>query len=101
MSRPVKTRLKLLEALDRMESGHTVVVDWFNWSRQHWPRKRASTSELRLWKLPGGAWAFPEIVTFQELAAETPACSDRPRLRTWRRLQSLRKLRSKGLLETK
>ena len=24
--RPVKTRLKLLEALDRMESGHTVVV---------------------------------------------------------------------------
>ena len=25
-ARPARTRLKLLEALDRMESGHTVVV---------------------------------------------------------------------------
>ncbi len=32
--RPVKTRLKLLEALDRMNSGYTVMVGpGFNWSR--------------------------------------------------------------------
>jgi len=36
LSRPVKTRLKLLEALDRMESGQTVIVGpWLSVEQDH------------------------------------------------------------------
>jgi predicted nuclease with TOPRIM domain len=60
--RPVKTRLKLLEALDRMESGHTVVVEpEFNWSKTTLAREAGVNINTVVRKLPGGGWAFPEI----------------------------------------
>ena len=59
-NRPVKTRLKLLEALDRMESGHTVVVGpEFNWSKTTLAREAGVNINTVVRKLPGGAWAFP------------------------------------------
>lgn len=69
VSRPVKTRLKLLEALDRMESGHTVVVDpGFNWSKTTLAREAGVNINTVVRKLPGGVWAFPEInKRFEEL----------------------------------
>jgi hypothetical protein len=60
--RPVKTRLKLLEALDRMNSGHTVVVrSGFNWSKTTLAREAGININTVVRKLPGGAWVFPEI----------------------------------------
>jgi hypothetical protein len=69
VNRPVKTRLKLLEALDRMESGHTVVVGpGFNWSKTVLAREADVNINTVVRKLPGGAWAFPEInERFEEL----------------------------------
>ena len=67
--RPVKTRLKLLEALDRMESGHTVVVGpGFNWSKTTLAREAGVNINTVVRKLPDGAWVFPEISQrFEEL----------------------------------
>lgn len=67
--RPMKTRLKLLEALDRMESGHTVVVGpGFNWSKKTLALEAGVNINTVVRKLPGGAWVFPEINTrFEEL----------------------------------
>jgi hypothetical protein len=68
-NRPVKTRLKLLEALDRMESGHTVVVgSGFNWSKKILAREAGVNINTVVRKLPGGGWVFPEINDrFEEL----------------------------------
>ena len=47
-NRPVKTRLKLLEALDRMESGHTVVVGpEFKWSKTTLAREAGRQHQYR------------------------------------------------------
>jgi hypothetical protein len=62
-SRPVKTRLKLLEALDRMESGCTVVVGQeYKWSKATLAREAGVNVNTVVRKLRGGGgWAFPEI----------------------------------------
>lgn len=67
--RPVKTRLKLLEALDRMESGHTVVVaPEFKWRKTTLAREAGVNINTVVRKLPSGEWAFPEINEhFEEL----------------------------------
>ena len=67
--RPVKTRLKLLEALDRMESGHTVVVgSEFKWSKTTLAREAGVNINTLVRKLPNGEWVFPEINDrFEEL----------------------------------
>ena len=60
--RPVKTRLKLLEALDRMESGHTVVVGpEFKWSKTTLAREAGVNINTLVRKRPSGEWVFPEI----------------------------------------
>jgi hypothetical protein len=60
--RPVKTRLKLTEALDRMESGRTVVVGpEFQWSKKSLALEAGVNINTVVRKLAGGAWAFPEI----------------------------------------
>ena len=62
LSRPVKTRLKLLEALDRMETGQTVIVDpGFSWNKTMLAREAGVNINTLVRKLPGGGWAFPEI----------------------------------------
>jgi len=67
--RPAKTRLKLLEALDRMESAQTVVVGpSFKWSKTTLAREAGVNINTVVRKLPGGEWAFPEInVRFEQL----------------------------------
>lgn len=67
--RPIKTRLKLLEALDRMESGHTVVAGpEFRWSKTTLAREAGVNINTLVRKLPSGEWAFPEINgRFEEL----------------------------------
>ena len=61
-TRPVRTRLKLLEALDRMESGHTVVVGReFKWSKTTLALEAGVNVNTVVRKLPGGQWVFPEI----------------------------------------
>ena len=53
--RPVKTRLKLLEALDRMESGHTVVVGpEFKWSKTTLAREAGVNINTLVRKRPNG-----------------------------------------------
>jgi predicted nuclease with TOPRIM domain len=60
--RPAKTRLKLLEALDRMESTQTVVVGPdFKWSKTTLAREAGVNINTVVRRLPGGQWAFPEI----------------------------------------
>ena len=67
--RPVKTRLKLLEALNRMESGQTVVVGReFKWSKTSLAREASVNINTVVRKLPSGEWVFPEINNrFEEL----------------------------------
>ena len=67
--RPVKTRLKLLEALDRMESGHTVVVRReYRWRKTTLAREAGVNINTVVRKLPSGEWVFPEINDrFEEL----------------------------------
>ena len=67
--RPIKTRLKLLEALDRMESGHTVVVGpEFKWTKTTLAREAGVNINTVVRKLASGEWAFPEINDrFQQL----------------------------------
>ena len=61
-NRPVTTRLKLLEALDRMESSHTIVVGpEFKWSKTTLAREAGVNINTVVRKLPGDEWAFPEI----------------------------------------
>ncbi len=96
VNRPVKTRLKLLEALDRMESGHTVVVGpGFNWSKTVLAREADVNINTVVRKFPGGAWAFPEINERNEgrgkdrrrrAAAEIVHCQRRARSRPLGRL---------------
>ena len=60
--RPAKTRLKLLEALDRMESGRTLVIGAdFKWCKATLAREAGVNVNTVVRKLPGGGWAFPEI----------------------------------------
>lgn len=60
--RPVKTRLKLLEALSRMETGHTVVLGpEFKWTKTTLAREAGVNINTVVRKLPSGLWAFPEI----------------------------------------
>lgn len=60
--RPLKTRLKLLEALDRMEFGGTVVVvPGFKWSKATLAQEAGVNINTVVRKLPSGEWAFPEI----------------------------------------
>ena len=68
-ARPVKTRLKLLEALDRMESGQTVVVGpQFKWSKTTLAREAGVNINTVVRKLANDEWAFPEINRrFEEL----------------------------------
>jgi cell division protein FtsB len=67
--RPIKTRLKLLEALDRMESGQTVVVgSKFKWSKTTLAREAGVNINTVVRKRSSGEWAFPEINSrFEEL----------------------------------
>jgi hypothetical protein len=67
--RPAKTRLKLLEALDRMESGQPVVVGpEFKWHKTTLAREAGVNINTIVRKLPSGEWAFPEINDrFEEL----------------------------------
>jgi len=79
--RPVKTRLKLLEALDRLESGHTVLVGpEFKWSKTTLAREAGININTLVRKRPSGEWAFPEINDrFEELRNKrrrAPAVSD-------------------------
>jgi hypothetical protein len=69
MERPAKTRLKLLEALNRMEAGRTVVAGLgFKWSKATLAREAGVNINTVVRKLPGGQWAFPEInERFEEL----------------------------------
>ena len=68
-NRPAKTRLKLLEALDRMENGHTVVLGpEFKWSKTTLAREARVNINTVVPKRPSGEWAFPEINDrFEEL----------------------------------
>lgn len=60
--RPVKTRLRLLEALDRMESGQTVVVGReYRWTKMTLAREAGVNINTLVRKLPRGEWVFPEI----------------------------------------
>ena len=67
--RPIKTRLKLLEALDRMESGQKVVVGpEFKWSKTTLAREAGVNINTVVRRRPSGIWAFPEINNrFEEL----------------------------------
>lgn len=67
--RPTKTRLKLLEALDRLETGRTVVVgSGFKWSKTTLALEAGVNVNTVVRKLPGGQWAFAEInERFEEL----------------------------------
>ena len=67
--RPIKTRLKLLEALDRMESGQTVVVGpKLKWSKTTLAREAGVNINTVVRKRLSGEWAFPEINNrFEEL----------------------------------
>jgi hypothetical protein len=78
--RPVKTRLKLLEALDRMETGRTVVVDpGFDWTKTTLAREAGVNINTVVRKLPGGAWAFPEInERFEEIKRKRRRVSASP-----------------------
>ena len=60
--RPARTRLKLLEALDRMEAGRTVVVgSGFKWSKTTLALEAGVNVNTVVRKLAAGQWAFPEI----------------------------------------
>lgn len=67
--RPIKTRLKLLEALDRMESGHPVVVEPdVRWSKTTLAREAGVNINTVVRKTSTGEWAFPDInERFEEL----------------------------------
>ncbi len=67
--RPIKTRLKLLEALDRMESGHpVVVVPDVRWSKTTLAREAGVNINTVVRKTSAGEWAFPDInERFEEL----------------------------------
>ena len=67
--RPAKTRLKFLEALDRLETGRTVVVgSGFKWSKTTLALEAGVNVNTVVRKLPGGQWAFAEInERFEEL----------------------------------
>jgi hypothetical protein len=72
--RPAKTRLKLLEALDRMETGRTVVVgSGFKWSKTTLALEAGVNINTVVRKLPGGQFAFPEInERFDDLKRKRP-----------------------------
>jgi len=68
-SRPVKTRLKLLEALDRMNGNRTSVVGRsFTWSKTTLAREAGVNINTIVRKLRSGAWMFPDVnERFEEL----------------------------------
>jgi hypothetical protein len=60
--RPVQTQTKLLEALERMKSGRTLVVKpGFSWSKATLAREALVNINTVVKKLPGGEWVFPEV----------------------------------------
>jgi hypothetical protein len=60
--RPVQTQTKLLEALERMKSGRTLVVKpGFSWSKATLAREASVNINTVVKKLPGGEWVFPEV----------------------------------------
>jgi hypothetical protein len=60
--RPVQTQTKLLEALERMKSGRTLVVKpGFSWSKTTLAREAGVNINTVVRKLPSGEWAFPEV----------------------------------------
>jgi hypothetical protein len=60
--RPVQTQAKLLEALQRMKSGRTLVVKpGFSWSKATLAREASVNINTVVKKLPGGEWVFPEV----------------------------------------
>jgi len=60
--RPVQTQTKLLEALERMKSGRTLVVNpGFSWSKATLAREASVNINTVVKKLPGGEWVFPEV----------------------------------------
>lgn len=67
--RPARTRAKLLQALDRMERDQTFVVGpGFKWSKATLAREAGININTIVRKMPGGAWAFPEVnVRFEDL----------------------------------
>ena len=61
-NRIIKTRSQLLEALDRMESGNTVVVpSGFDWSKMTLAREAGVNINTVVRKMRSGEWAFPEV----------------------------------------
>jgi hypothetical protein len=60
--RPVRTQAKLLEALERMEAGRTLVVrPGFSWSKTTLAQEACVNINTVVRKLPSGEWAFPEV----------------------------------------
>jgi hypothetical protein len=60
--RPVQTQTKLLEALERMKRGRTLVVKpGFSWSKATLAREASVNINTVVKKLPGGEWVFPEV----------------------------------------
>ena len=82
VNRPVKTRLKLLEALDRMESGHTVVVGpGFNWSKTVLAREAASTSIPLSGSCRAARGRFPKSMSvLRNSSRNASVCDHWPRL---------------------
>lgn len=89
--RPARTRAKLLQALDRMERNQTVVVrPGFRWSKTTLAREAGININTVVRKLPGGAWAFPEVNTrFENLGKrrQRAASVEDPRKETILKLQ--------------
>ncbi|MBN9617191.1 MAG: hypothetical protein BGO25_04695 [Acidobacteriales bacterium 59-55] len=60
--RPVQTQAKLMEALKRMETGSTLVVEaGFSWSKTTLAREASVNINTVVKKLPNGEWAFPKV----------------------------------------
>jgi hypothetical protein len=69
LDRTSKTRSKLLQALDRMESGKTrVIAAGFDWSKVSLAREAGVNVNTVVRKVPDGGWAFADVnVRFEKL----------------------------------
>ena len=83
VERSLQTRRKLRDALDRMEQGHTIVVQpHFKWSKTTLAREAGVNINTLVKKLPTGDWAFPEINRrFEELKGKCRQGGSSPALR--------------------
>lgn len=74
--RRITTRSKLLDALERMESGQTrVVLSNFSWSKTALAREACVNINTVVKKLPSGKWAFPEVNERFEMHKRERMCS--------------------------